>query len=152
MPDTPVLEIFVRGTVMYLALFTLLRVILRREAGNIGITDVLVIVLLADAAQNGMAGGYNSIGDGVLLVSVIILWSHFLDWLSFKYKFLEKIIKPPKIIIIDNGKMIKKNMRRELITSEELMTEVRKQGFDCLDKVKKAYMEHDGTISIIKKE
>jgi uncharacterized membrane protein YcaP (DUF421 family) len=152
MPDTPVLEIFVRGTVMYLALFILLRVILRREAGNIGIADILVIVLLADAAQNGMAGSYNSIADGVMLVTVIILWSHFLDWLSFKYKFLEKLIKPSKLVIINDGKMIKKNMRRELITAEELMTEVRKQGIDALDKVKRAYMEHDGSITVIKKE
>ena len=152
MPDTPVLEIFVRGTVMYLALFILLRIILRREAGNIGITDILVIVLLADASQNGMAGNYNSIADGVLLVAVIISWSHFLDWLSFKFKFLEKLIKPPKIIIVDNGKMIKKNMWRELITTEELMTELRKQSLDRLDKVKKAYMEHDGSITVIKKE
>jgi uncharacterized membrane protein YcaP (DUF421 family) len=89
MPDTPVIEIFVRGTVMYLALFILLRVILRREAGNIGIADILVIVLLADAAQNGMAGSYNSVTDGVLLVTVIILWSHFLNWLSFNFKFLD---------------------------------------------------------------
>lgn len=61
MPDGPVLEIIVRGTVTYLALFTLLRIILRREAGNLGITDMLVIVLLADASQNAMAGGYNSL-------------------------------------------------------------------------------------------
>jgi uncharacterized membrane protein YcaP (DUF421 family) len=137
---------------MYLALFILLRVILRREAGNIGIADILVIVLLADAAQNGMAGSYNSVTDGVLLVTVIILWSHFLNWLSFNFKFLDKLIKPSKLIIVNEGKMIIKNMRRELITKEELMTEVRKQGLDALNKVKRAYMEPDGSITIIKNE
>jgi hypothetical protein len=64
-PDTPILEIIVRGTVTYISLFMLLRVILRRESGgSIGITDMLVIVLLADASQNAMSGGYHSLSDG----------------------------------------------------------------------------------------
>ena len=72
MPTTPALEIIVRGSVMYLALFAMLRFILRRETGSLGITDLLVIVLIADAAQNGMAGNYTSITDGLLLVITII--------------------------------------------------------------------------------
>jgi uncharacterized membrane protein YcaP (DUF421 family) len=150
LPDKPLLEIIVRGTVMYLSLFILLRVILRREAGNLGITDILVIVLLSDAAQNGMAGNYNSITDGVLLVAVIIVWSHLLDWLSYRYKFFDKLIKPSKIIIVKDGKMIKTNMRKELITEEELMSKVRGEGLDKLEEVKMAYMEHDGNITVIK--
>lgn len=70
--STPALEIVVRGTVMYLALFAMLRFILRRETGSLGITDLLVVVLVADAAQNGMAGSYRSISDGLLLVATII--------------------------------------------------------------------------------
>ncbi|HEX2981271.1 MAG TPA: hypothetical protein VHO48_13460, partial [Anaerolineaceae bacterium] len=93
-PDTPILEIFVRGSVMYLALFVLLRVILKREAGTVGISDLLVVVLLADAAQNGMAGDYQSISDGILLVATIILWSYFLDWLGYRFPRIERLIHP----------------------------------------------------------
>src|SRR5436190_402906 len=64
--DTPLLEIFLRGTIMYLGLFLMLRVIRRREAAELGVTDLLVVVLLADAAQNAMAGEYTSITDGIL--------------------------------------------------------------------------------------
>ncbi|GEO11482.1 DUF421 domain-containing protein [Segetibacter aerophilus] len=152
MPDTPILEIIVRGTVTYLALFTLLRIILRRESSNLGITDMLVIVLIADASQNAMAGAYNSIADGVILVAVIIGWSYTLNWLSFNWPFFERLLSPRKLLLVDNGKMIKRNMRKELITDEELMTEVRKAGLTELQQIKVAFMESDGSISIVKNE
>ena len=63
-PDTPLLEIFVRGTIVYLAIFALLRFVLTRQSGNLGVTDLLVIVLIADAAQNAMASEYKSVPDG----------------------------------------------------------------------------------------
>ena len=65
------LEIVVRGTVMYWFLFALFRFVLRRDVGSIGIADVLLVVLIADASQNAMAGGYASITDGCLLVATI---------------------------------------------------------------------------------
>ena len=141
-PDTPILEIIVRGSVTYLSLFILLRVILRRESsGSIGITDMLVIVLLADAAQNAMSGGYNSLSDGIILVAVIIGWSFLLSWLSFHWPFFRNLLKSPKLLLVNNGKMILRNMRRELITEDELMAKVRKEGLETLEKVAKAYME-----------
>jgi uncharacterized membrane protein YcaP (DUF421 family) len=152
MPDTPILEIIVRGTVTYLALFTLLRIILGRESSNLGITDMLVIVLIADASQNAMAGAYNSIADGVILVAVIIGWSFTLNWLSFNWPFFERLLSPRKLLLVDKGKMIKRNMRKELITDEELMTEVRKAGLTELEQIKVAFMESDGSISIVKNE
>jgi uncharacterized membrane protein YcaP (DUF421 family) len=153
LPDTPVLEILVRGSVTYLAIFILLRIILKRQSGgNIGMTDVLVIVMLADASQNGMAGNYNSIADGILLVAVIIGWSYILDWLGFHWPLFQRLIKPPKLLLVENGKMLRRNMRKELITADELMTEIRKEGFDKLEDIEKAYMEGDGNISIIPKE
>lgn len=133
--STPAAEIFIRGTVMYLGLFILLRVILKRESSGLSMTDLLVIVLLADASQNAMAGDYTSISDGILLVLVIIGWSYVLNWLSYKYSFLERIIKPGKLLLIKNGKLMKKNMKEEMITVRELMSELRKNGLEKLDEV-----------------
>ncbi|MFL5593175.1 MAG: DUF421 domain-containing protein, partial [Gemmatimonadaceae bacterium] len=70
-PKTPLLEVFVRGTAVYLALFLLLRLILKRQSGTVGVTDLLVVVLIADAAQYAMSGGYESVPDGLLLVGTI---------------------------------------------------------------------------------
>ena len=112
LPDTPVLEIVVRGSVMYLSLFVLLRVVLKRESGTTGVTDLLVIVLLADAAQNGMSGGYNSIGDGLLLVGVIIVWAYLLDAVAYRWAFAAKLIRPGPLLLVRDGRPLRRNMRR----------------------------------------
>ncbi|HEX7026249.1 MAG TPA: YetF domain-containing protein [Gammaproteobacteria bacterium] len=148
-PTTPLLETFVRGTLVYLALFILLRVLTKRESSSVGVTDLLVLVLLADAAQNAMSGDYSSITDGVLLVAVIVFWSYFLDWLGYRYSFFDRLIKPSKLLLVKHGRMLKRNMEKELITEEELMSEVRKQGLKNLADIDEAYMEPNGTISII---
>ena len=76
-------EIFVRGTVIYWFIFLLFRFMLRRDIGAIAIADVMLLVLIADAASNGMSGGYDSITDGCILVATLAGWSYFLDWMSF---------------------------------------------------------------------
>lgn len=152
-PDIPILETVIRGSITYLSIFILLRVILKRETGgNIGMTDVLVIVLLADASQNAMAGQYNSLTNGIVLVAVIILWSLLLQWLSFHSKFFQRLLSSPKLLIVSEGKMLKKNMRKELVTEDELMMEIRKEGHQSITDIKEAYMESDGTISIVANE
>ena len=148
-PNTPLLETIVRGTLIYLGLFTLLRVLLKRESGTLGISDMLLVVLIADAAQNGMADDYRSVTDGLLLVATIIFWSWAPNWLGYHFPFFQKLIKPSKLLLVKNGRMLRHNMQKELITAGELMSEVRANGIDDLSTIKEAYMEPSGTISII---
>ena len=147
--STPILEIFIRGTCMYLGLFALLRIVLKRESGAIGITDLLVVTLLADAAQNALADDYHSIPDGILLVSTIILWAHLLNWLGSRFPILQRFVHPPPLMLVKEGKMLWSNMRRELISEDELMSQLRQSGIEDLKEVKFAYLEGDGRISVI---
>lgn len=147
--QTPPLEILIRGTLMYLALFTMLRVLLKRESGTTGMTDLLVVVLIADAAQNGMAGTYQSISDGLLLVVVIIGWSLLLDVVAYRWPWAERLIRPRALPLVRDGQLLRRNMRRELVTTEELMGQLRQQGIDELGRVKRAYMESDGQFSFV---
>ncbi len=148
-PDTPVLEIFLRGTLTYLALFVLLRLVLKRESSGLAVTDVLVVVLIADAAQNAMADDYHSVPDGVLLVAVIVFWAWFLDWLGFHFPAFERFAKPPKLPLVEDGELHLENMRRELVTREELASQLREQGIEDVRHVRVAYMEPDGGISVL---
>jgi uncharacterized membrane protein YcaP (DUF421 family) len=152
LPDTPVLEIILRGSIMYLSLFTMLRVILKRQTGTLGMTDLLLITLLADAAQNAMAGEYKSIPNGIVLVGTIIFWNYLFDWLSYRSEWFGRLIQQAPLALIKDGKMIRKNMRQEFITEDELMMELRQQGLDDVSKVKQAYIESDGRISIIERK
>jgi uncharacterized membrane protein YcaP (DUF421 family) len=149
MPDTPLLEIIVRGAAIYLGLFILLRVILKRQAGTVSITDLLVIVLIADAAQNGMADDYKSVPDGLVLVATLIFCNTALEWLGYKFPYFGKWIHPPALLLVKDGQIQRENMRREFITKAELMSQLREQGIEDLRQVKAARMEGDGQVSVI---
>ena len=141
-------EVVLRGTVVYLFLFFLLR-IMRREAGHLGISDLLVVVLIADAAQNAMASEYRSITEGVILVATIALWDYFLDWLSFRVPALQRLLRPAPLLLIKNGRLQRQNMKREMIQEEELMAQLREKGIRSAGEVKECYLEGDGRISLI---
>ncbi len=152
LPQTPILEIFLRGTVVYLALFTLLRIVLKRESGSLAMTDLLVVVLLADAAQNAMAGQYTTITDGLLLVTTIVGWSYVLNWLGFRFAWFRRFVHPPPLLLVKDGRLIRRNMQRELITREELISQLREQGVESVEDVREAYMEGDGRISVVERD
>jgi len=149
-PDTPILEIFVRGSLVYLAIFILLRIVLKRQqSGVMSVTDLLLIVLIADAAQNAMADDYSSIPDGVLLVGTIMGWSYTLDWLAYRFPYFRQILHPPPVLLVKEGRLLRRNMRQELVTEEELMSQLRERGVQDLVQVKAAYVEGDGRISVV---
>lgn len=148
-PSVSLVEIVLRGSLMYLILFTILRFVLKREAGAVSITDLLVVVLIADAAQNGMAADYTSITEGMVLVGTIVFWSYILDWLGYSFPALQNFVHPPPLQLVKEGQPLWRNMRRELITEDELMTQLRRAGVEELNQVRAAYMEGDGHISII---
>lgn len=143
-------EIFVRGSIVYLSLFFVFRV-LRREAGSVGVSDLLLVVLVADAAQNAMANEYKTVTEGLALVLTLAFWDHFIDWLGYRYPSLQRLLRPAPILLIKDGEFQRRNMRQEMITEEELMGKLREQGVGHVKEVKQSYMEDDGTISIIKK-
>lgn len=151
LPDRPLLEIIVRGTVVYLSLFLMLRLVLKRQAGTMGMTDLLVIVLIADAAQNGMAGAYQSLPDGLLLVATLIFWNYALEWLGFRYAWVEELINPAPLMLVKNGRLMRRNMQKELITEDDLLSQLRQQGVEDLAQVKQACLEGDGKISVIER-
>jgi uncharacterized membrane protein YcaP (DUF421 family) len=134
---------------VYLGLFTLLRLLLKRESGTVGITDLLMVVLLADAAQNAMAGEYHSLVDGFFLVGTIVFWSFFLDWIAYHVPAFHRLIHPSPLPLVKDGKLLRRNMRKELITEDELLSHIRQQGIDDIARVKEAFMEGDGQISVI---
>lgn len=151
MPSLHVGEIFLRGTIVYLFLFVVLR-ILRREAGAISIPDLLVVVLIADAAQNAMAGEYKSITEGLILVTTIAFWDYFLDWLGYRFPWVRRLLRPAPLSLIKDGRIQRRNLRQEMITEEELMGHLREQGVESVEEVKESYLEGDGHISVVTKD
>jgi len=147
----PVLEILLRGSCIYWFLFVLFRFVVRRDVGAIGIADILLLVIIADAAQNAMAGEYKSITEGVLLVSTIVAWNLALDRAAYHWPIVDRFARPREILLIRHGRVIHENLAREMITVDELKSRLRLQGIERFDQVRHARMESDGEISVIKR-
>ena len=147
--STPFFEIIVRGSVVYWFLFVIFRFVIRRDVGAVGLADVLIIVLVADASQNAMAGEYTSITDGLILIGTLIGWNLLLDWLAFRFRRVRRFAEPASLLLVLNGRMLPKNMRKEFITEEELWIQLRKHGVQRLDQVRAVYLEPEGDFSVI---
>lgn len=144
------LEMFIRGTAIYLFMFALLRLAGRRDIGSLGVADLLVLLLVADAAGSAMAGESTSITDGMFVVATLVFWSVALDRIGYFFPRTRKYLEPGRVCIIHRGALQRRGMRREFITEEEVMAELRLAGLERIGQVKAAYVEADGKISIIR--
>lgn len=149
-PQRSVLEMIVRATIMYFVIVVLLKLVVKRQAGGVGTTDILVIVLIAEVAGPGFTADYVSVVEGAILIGTVLFWSYAIEWLSFRFPWFERFFKAPPLLLIENGRMLPRNMRAELVTKDELMTHLREEGVAELADVKEACMESDGMISVIK--
>ena len=146
----PVAEIVLRGTSIYLFLFVVFRFIVRRDVGAVALADVLILVIVADAAQNAMAGGYKTVTEGFILIATIIGWNILFDWLAFKSTNFAKWVQPRPLQLVRHGEILKTNLAKELLTVDDLMGMLREQGVESLTEVKHMYLEGDGKVSVIK--
>lgn len=142
-------EMVVRGTLMYWFLFLLFRWIVRRHVGSIALSDILLLVLVADAAQNGMSGDYRSISEGMVLVGTLVAWNMLVDALSYRFDAFRKFSEPKPLPVIWNGRVLRKNLRQEFVSEDELMAKLREKGIDSPNQVKEARIESDGEFSVI---
>jgi uncharacterized membrane protein YcaP (DUF421 family) len=144
-------ELFIRGTCTYFFLFCLFRFVVRRDVGAIGVSDLLVLVVIADASQNAMAGEYKSIVDGFVLIGTIIGWSYVLDLLSYRFELARRFALPRPLCIVKDGVVQERHLERELITDEELQQILREHEIEDISEVRRAYLEPDGQVTVIRR-
>jgi uncharacterized membrane protein YcaP (DUF421 family) len=145
-------ELFVRGTAMYLFLFVLFRVVVRRRVGSIGMADILILVIIADAAQNGMSGDYRSVTDAFVLVGTLTGWNVLIDWLTYRIPRLQRVLEPPPLLLIRDGRVLREHLGREYLSESELASKLREHEVEDPRQVAKAYLEPDGQVTVLKKE
>lgn len=148
-PGGPLLEMVVRGTLVYLAIFVMLRLLPRRQVGSLGVADLIVIMLVADAAQNAMANEYRSIPEGLVLVATIFGWDYIIDWVDFRWPGLH-LAGPQPEILAEFGQVNLRALERQRMSLDDLMGQVRAHGIEHLGLVRKAVLESDGRLSIIR--
>lgn len=150
-PSVSPLELVLRGSLMYLAILAAMRVF-RRQAGSISTADLLVVVLVADAAQNGMGSEYMSVTEGLLLIGTIYGWNYLLDVASYRWPAVHRLLTPPPLTLVQDGRVHRRNLRQELLTLDDLMEQLREQGIDHLREVRRCCLEGDGHLSVIRRK
>ena len=144
----PLLELFFRTSLIYIGLLALLRVFGRREAGSLEMADLLMIVLIADGVQNGMSGNYNTVTGAAVVGGTIIGWNWFLAFITFRVEWMRRLVQPGPLLVVKDGQLVRKNMRAELITREEIFSLLRSQEVYDLGDVEAAYLEGNGQLSV----
>ena len=145
------LELFLRGSAMYLGIIVIMRVF-RRQKGAMNAPDLVVLLLVADAAQNALSANYNSISEGAIVVGTLFLWAFVLDTLAFYSRPLRHLINGQPVTIVQDGQFNRLQMRRDMLTTDDVMEQLREQGVDDVRQVLRCYLETDGHFSVIKRD
>jgi uncharacterized membrane protein YcaP (DUF421 family) len=148
--EVPVAELIVRGTLIWWFLFFVFRFVLRRDVGGLSMADTLLLVIVADASQNAMAGEYKTVSEGVILLSTILGWNLLLDWLAFHFPLVARLAYPRTLPLVRHGQFLMRSLRRQFLSPEEVMSKLRQQGIAHLREVRHAYLESDGEISVVR--
>jgi len=145
------MDIVLRGIVVFIFLFVLVRVMGRRELSSLEPFDLILLIILGDAVQQGLTQDDYSLTGAMLAVGTIAILQVCTSWLNFRLPRLRPLLDGDPIVVVRDGKEIERNLRRERLTSEDLAEAARKQGIGNLDEVAWAVMETSGSISFIKK-
>ncbi len=110
--------------------------------------DLVFVILIAQAAADAM-GEFTSVADGLILVATIMGWNYLINALSYRWPFFEWLVSAPALQIVRDGQMMRRNMRREFVTEEELMSYLHQEGIEDVREVKSAYIEGGGKITVV---
>ena len=154
LPDLSLLESFVRGSAVYLSLVILFRMVLKRQGGggSIGLPDLMLVVLVSECVSSSLSADGKSVANGLVTVFALLFWSFLLDWLAYRWPWLRRCLEPKPLQLVHNGQPIRAHLDRERISEDELAAQLRANGIDDVSRVKAAYIEGEGTISVIPAE
>ncbi len=143
-------EAFFRSTAIYWGIYLLFRFGGRRNIGSLGFADIVVVMLVSEAVGNGLSGSSDTVTDGLIVAAGIVMWSFLVDRLGYFFPAISRVLSPDRLLLVKDGILQLKNMRREYVTRAELLEQLRINGVDELVQVKRAFLEANGEISVIK--
>jgi uncharacterized membrane protein YcaP (DUF421 family) len=151
LPEVPVLEKIIRSLVVYIFLLIMFRLLGKRQVGQMTPFDLIVLLILSNVLQNAMIGPDNSVLGGLIGAGTVLAANWGISRIAIKNPRFERAIEGVPTVLIHNGKFVEMNMRKETISQEDLMSNLRTQGCFSLGEVETAVLEPSGKISLLKK-
>ena len=145
------MDIVLRGIVVFVFLYALMRIMGRRELSTFEPFDLILLIILGDAVQQGLTQDDYSLTGAILAVGTIAAMQVFTSYVNFRFPRIRPLLDGEPIVVVQDGKPIERNLKRERITVEDLAESARQQGIPSIDKAAWGVMETTGRISWIKK-
>jgi uncharacterized membrane protein YcaP (DUF421 family) len=141
----PLLEKMLRPVLVYVFLVIVLRIFGKRELAQLNPFDLVVLLSLSNTVQNAIIGDDNTVTGGLVGAFTLLLINYFVVRFVFKHRRLDQLIEGSPTMLIENGRLLKDNLARELLTESELQTVAHRQGFGRLDEIESCVLEPGGT-------
>jgi uncharacterized membrane protein YcaP (DUF421 family) len=148
----PLLEKILRPLIVYVALIVLLRVFGKRELAQMNPFDLVVLLMLSNTVQNAIIGDDNSISGGLVGALALLTANYCVVRFVFKHRRLDQLLAGDPTLLMEHGKILHRNLARELMTESDLRTATLKQGFKSLDDIDICILEPGGFFCITPKE
>jgi uncharacterized membrane protein YcaP (DUF421 family) len=145
----PVIEKILRPVIVYAFLIIGLRLAGKRELAQLNPFDLVVLLTLSNTVQNAIIGDDNSVSGGLIGAATLLLVNYLVIRFLYNHEKLNQLIEGGSDILVEDGKVMPENLKKELITLAELESAAHKQGFGSIDEVQRAVLEPGGTISFI---
>jgi uncharacterized membrane protein YcaP (DUF421 family) len=145
------MDIAIRTFVVFWFLLLLMRVAGRRELSSLEPFDLILLIVLGDAVQQGLTQDDYSVTGALIVITVFGLLQVFTSYMHFRFPRLRPALEGYPVVLVEDGKVIERNLKRERLTVSELMEKARGQQLESLDNVKWAVLETSGAVSFIPK-
>lgn len=143
------MDLVIRATVVFFFIFLVTRVVGRRELSDLEPFDFILLVVLGDLVQQGITQSDQSVTGTLTVISTIALLSVAVSWISFRSPRARLITEGEPIVLVQDGQLIERNLRRERITLGDIQEEARQAQITSIADIQWAILENDGKISCI---
>ena len=143
------MDLVIRATVVFFFVFLVTRVIGRRQLGELEPFDLILLVVLGDLVQQGITQSDESVTGTLIVISTIALLSVGVSWLSFRVPRLRRVTQGEPLVLVQEGKPIERNLRRERISIDDVQEEARRSQIASIAELQWAILEDDGHISCV---
>lgn len=145
------MDIVLRASVMFFALFLLVRIMGKRELAQMTSFELIVLVVFGDLVQQGVTHNDFSLTGAILAISTMGFWALVLSWLAFSSRKIESVLDGEPRVIVRDGQIVQENLRRDRLTHAEILSEMRLAGIGSLSDVAWAILEPRGKMSFIQR-
>ncbi len=145
------MDLVLRAVALFCFVYLLTRVIGRRELSSLEPFDLILLIVIGDAIQQGLTQDDYSVTGAVIVVGTFGVMQVLVSFLSYRFPKLRPVLDGEPVVIVQDGSPIERNLKRERLTVEEIMVEARQQQVSSLDDIAWAVLETNGKVSIIPK-